>query len=141
MEITKSLSEYVVGLKFCDLPADVVDEARLCFLDWLGVTRSGSKEPLTGILLRLAESQGGNAQATIVEKNKKTSLLQAALISGSASHALDFDDVHLKMMGHPSVPVFPAIFALAEWKRSSGKELSFVPALRGTEPYSVKKHF
>ena len=122
MEITKALSEYLVNLKFSDLPSDVVEGAKLCFLDWLGVTLSGSKEPLTGILLQLAETQGGAPQATVIGKRKKTSLLQAALINGSASHALDFDDVHLKMMGHPSAPVFPAILALAEWKRLSGKE-------------------
>ena len=122
MEITKALSEYLVNLKFSDLPSDVVEGAKLCFLDWMGVTLSGSKEPLTGILLQLAETQGGAPQATVIGKKKKTSLLQAALINGSASHALDFDDVHLKMMGYPSVPVFPAILALAEWKRLSGKE-------------------
>jgi 2-methylcitrate dehydratase PrpD len=122
MEITSALSEYIRNLRFSDLPTDVVGGAKLCFLDWLGVTLSGSKEPLTRILLRLAETQGGNSQATVLGKKKKTSLLQAALINGSASHALDFDDVHLGMMGHPSAPVFPAILALAEWKRSSGKE-------------------
>ena len=90
MEITKALSEYLVNLKFSDLPSDVVEGAKLCFLDWLGVTLSGSKEPLTGILLQLAETQGGAPQATVIGKKKKTSLLQAALINGSASHALDF---------------------------------------------------
>jgi len=122
MEVTKALSEYVVGLKFSDLPADVVEEAKLCFLDWMGVTLRGSKEPLTRILLQVADSQGGKAQATVIGKKKKTSLLQAALINGSASHALDFDDVHLKMMGHPSAPVFPSILALGEWKKISGQK-------------------
>jgi 2-methylcitrate dehydratase PrpD len=72
MEVTKALSEYVVGLKFSDLPADVVEEAKLCFLDWMGVTLSGSKEPLTRILLQVADSQGGKAQATVIGKKKKT---------------------------------------------------------------------
>src|SRR5512139_490843 len=106
MEVTKALSEYIVNLKFSDLPKDVVEGARLCFLDWLGVTLSGSKEPLTHILAAMAEEQGGKPQATLIGQRRKTSLLHAALINGSASHALDFDDVHMKMMGHPSVPIF-----------------------------------
>ncbi len=122
MEVTRALAEYIVSLKFTDLPSDVVDAAKMCFLDWLGVTLSGSKEPLTNILLQVAEEQGGKSQATIIGRNRKASLLQAALINGAASHALDFDDVHLKMMGHPSVPVFPAILSLGEWKKSSGKD-------------------
>lgn len=60
MEVTKALSEYIVSLKFSDLPKDVVEGARLCFLDWLGVTLSGSKEPLTNILAAVAEEQGEN---------------------------------------------------------------------------------
>jgi 2-methylcitrate dehydratase PrpD len=122
MEVTKALADYVVKLKFSDLPADVVEGTKLCFLDWLGAALSGSQEPLTHILFQTAESQGGKAQATIIGRNKKTSLLQAALINGSASHALDFDDVHLGMMGHPSAPVFPAILALGEWKGASGEQ-------------------
>jgi len=122
MEITKALSEYIVKLKFSDLPKDVVEGAKLCFLDWLGVTLSGSKEPLTNILATVAEEQGGKPQATLIGRKKKASLLQAALINGAASHALDFDDVHLGMMGHPSAPVFPAILALGEWKKVSGEQ-------------------
>jgi 2-methylcitrate dehydratase PrpD len=122
MEVTRALSEYVVNLKFSDLPKDVVEGAKLCFLDWLGVTLSGSKEPLVNILAAVAEEQGGKHQATLIGRKKRASLLQAALINGGASHALDFDDVHLGMMGHPSAPVFPAILALGEWKKVSGEQ-------------------
>ena len=122
MEVTKVLSEYIVNLRFSDLPKDVVEGARLCFLDWLGVTLSGSKEPLTHILAEVADEQGGKPQATLIGRKKKASLLQASLINGGASHALDFDDVHLGMMGHPSVPVFPAVLALGEWKKVSGEQ-------------------
>ena len=37
----------------------------------------------------------------------------AALVNGAAGHALDFDDTHTAMGGHPSVPVLPALLALA----------------------------
>ena len=38
--------------------------------------------------------------------------MTAALVNGAMSHALDFDDTHWLMNGHPSAPVLPA--ALAE---------------------------
>ena len=41
-------------------------------------------------------------------------MLTAALINGATSHALDFDDTHTMMRGHPSAPVVPAALALAE---------------------------
>jgi len=122
MEVTKAIANYVINLRYNDLPNDVLNWAKLCFLDWLGVTLKGSKERVVDILLQTIEEQGGKAQATILGKSKKTSLLHAALINGTASHALDFDDVHLKMMGHPSAPIFPAILALGEFKNLSGKK-------------------
>ncbi len=60
MEVTKALSEYVVNVKYEDLPKDVVEGAKLCFLDWLGVALSGSKEPLTDILFEMAEEEGAD---------------------------------------------------------------------------------
>ncbi len=36
------------------------------------------------------------------------------MINGAAGHAHDYDDVHMAMNGHPTVPVAPAVLALAE---------------------------
>jgi 2-methylcitrate dehydratase PrpD len=110
-------------MKFEDYPPDVIDEARLCLLDWLGVTLGGAGEPLTEILLDVCDDGGGSEQASIIGRTRKNSMLNAALINGSASHALDFDDVHFQMMGHPTVPVMPALLALAEMRKIGGKEV------------------
>jgi 2-methylcitrate dehydratase PrpD len=48
---------------------------------------------------------------------------QAALINGAASHAHDYDDVHMAMNGHPTVPVAPAVLALAESRGCDGATL------------------
>ena len=45
------------------------------------------------MLISEAKEQGGNRQATIVGDGLKTSVSQAALINGTVSHALDYDDV------------------------------------------------
>ncbi len=47
----------------------------------------------------------------------------AARINGTASHALDFDDVNSAMQGHPTVPVASAIMALAQSLNSTTKEI------------------
>ena len=48
--------------------------------------------------------------------------LDAALINGTAAHALDYDDCSDTLGGHPSAPVLPALFALAEARGASGRE-------------------
>ena len=53
----------------------------------------------------------------------KVATQQAALVNGAASHALDYDDVHTMMSGHPTVPVLPALLALAEWQGRGGRDL------------------
>jgi 2-methylcitrate dehydratase PrpD len=123
MNITQQLCEAVVSLKFDDFPKDVIVEAKLCLIDWLGVALGGAHEPLTKILLDLTASLGGAPQASVIGHARKDSLLHAALINGSASHALDFDDVHFQMMGHPTVPVMPALLALAETRHATGRDL------------------
>ena len=50
-------------------------------------------------------------------------VLAAALVNGAAGHALDYDDVNLAMPGHPSVAILPGLLALAEQRRSSGREV------------------
>jgi len=122
MNVTLELCNAIERTRFEEIPPDVIAEAKLCLLDWLGVTLGGANEPLTRILIEVTGSLGANQQSSIVGHDLTTSMLNAALINGSASHALDFDDVHFQMMGHPTVPVMPALLALAETRGSSGKE-------------------
>lgn len=121
--VTESLAGYAIGLKFADLPADVVEVAKHCMLDWLGVTLAGRDEPLTRMLVDQAVADGGAPQATLIGAARKVSASQAALINGSASHALDFDDVQTRLHGHPTAPVAPAILALAEQLGANGQDL------------------
>jgi 2-methylcitrate dehydratase PrpD len=44
-------------------------------------------------------------------------------VHGAAGHALDYDDVNLAMPGHPSVAILPALLALAEQRKSSGRDV------------------
>src|SRR6185437_6190249 len=48
--------------------------------------------------------------------------LDAALVNGTAAHALDFDDVSNSLGGHPSAPILPALFALGEVLDCTGKD-------------------
>jgi len=122
MGLTRKLGEFVSSLRYEDLPPEVISEVKFCVLDWFGVTLSGSKEPLVDILLQVLRAEGGNPLASVIGRSEKVSLQQAALVNGSASHALDFDDVNTHMMGHPTVVVLPAPLALGELKRCSGKD-------------------
>src|SRR6201997_298479 len=120
---TCALAERACNLRSADLPEDIVVRARHSILDWLGVTLSGWQDRLVDGVTRVVEAEGGEPAATLVGSGRKVSASQAALVNGTASHALDFDDVHLLSRTHPSVPVAPGALAVAERDRRNGKAL------------------
>ncbi len=122
MEITKKLAEFITLTRFDDFSEEVKNEAKLCFLDWLGVALAGSNDNEVNSLFEVIELVGGKEQATILGKNIKTSVLNATLLNGMSSHVLDFDDTSVEFLGHPSVTIFPCLLALSEWKEKSGRE-------------------
>lgn len=103
-----------------DLPDEVTRVGRQCMLDWLGCTLAGSREPLAGIL---RQELAGPGRATLVGTRRTASARDAALINGAAGHALDFDDTHTLLSGHPTVPVLPAVLAVAEERDLDGADL------------------
>jgi 2-methylcitrate dehydratase PrpD len=120
--LTARLARDAAACRFDGLPHDVVFLAKQCFLDWIAVTIAGAHEPPTKFLLAEMVEQGGAPHATVIgHAGIRLPTLSAALVNGSCSHALDYDDVHLKVLGHPSVPVFPALLALAEKEDAGGE--------------------
>jgi len=66
----------------------------------------------------------GAGPATIWATDRKTSVLDATLVNGTASHALDYDDVSGVMGGHPSAMLIPSMIALGESLNSTGRDLA-----------------
>jgi len=121
--LTRTLAEKAIAFRYDELPAPVRELAGQCILDYLGVAIAGSQDPLVRILLDEMAEVGGSPQSSIIGHTARLPALSAALVNGSAAHALDYDDVNMAMPGHPSVPMLPGLLALAELKESSGTEV------------------
>ena len=121
--VTATLAEWALARDTAHMPADVREAARRCVLDWMAVTIAGAGDPLARILIDTATDEGGNARCTLVAQHERVTPLQAAMINGATSHALDYDDVNLAMNGHTTAAVLPAVLALAETRDASGAEL------------------
>src|SRR5205823_3589790 len=94
-----------------------------CVLDYYGVALAGADDPLAAILLDELTEAGGAPQAGVIGHKVRVPALSAALVNGAIGHALDYDDVNLAMPGHPSVAILPGLIALAEERRSSGRDV------------------
>lgn len=113
-EVTRWLAERAVAVKHDDLPDAAIKVARQCILDWFAVTIPGAAEPATTILRDELLTDGATPAVSLVGSPERTSPGNAALINGTASHALDFDDVNMAILGHPTVAILPGLMALAE---------------------------
>lgn len=121
MNVTETLARFVLDASYESFSKETIHQGKRCFIDLIGVILGGCKQPLSEILLETIKEFGGKPQATILGYGLKTDLINAAMINGSIAHALDYDDIHRESMGHPSAPLIPAILAVGEWKRISGK--------------------
>ena len=121
MGLALDIARRVKQLRYADLPPDAVHWAKVGILDYLGVTLAGSREPAARFAL---EALGTPAAGTAVlfGINQRVGALDAALVNGTASHALDFDDCNNTFGGHPSAPILPALFALADETGASGRD-------------------
>lgn len=119
--VTAELAKKAAHLAWNDFPDDLLERTKQCLLDWFAVTVAGAQDELTDILAREAMEDGAKGSASLVGRAEKTLPSTAALINGAASHALDYDDVNFAMHGHPTVTVVPALLALGEQRKASGR--------------------
>ncbi len=121
LTLTAALADRVSAIRLSDLPPAALTVAKQCLLDWIGVALAGRSEPLVRILIEELAPADDPAGVSILGHGRRARLDDAVLINGAMGHALDFDDV-IMPMGHPTVPVAPVVFALAEQQGASGAD-------------------
>lgn len=129
--LTSYVGKFVVESRYEDIPIEVIELGKKSILDGLGLALAGSRAQTGVICRRYLERLGVcGGKATVAGSGLKTSPRFAAWTNGVSIHADDFDDTQLSaardrvygLLVHPTVPVLPAILALAEGKGVSGKE-------------------
>ena len=123
--ITSALARFLSGIRYEDLSPAAVHEARRAVLDWVGCALAGSAHPTVNVLLATFDDLGSVPIATVLGRGgRKLSLLDAPVANGQMGHVLDFDDTHLGgVILHTSTATLPALFALGESRKSSGRDL------------------
>jgi 2-methylcitrate dehydratase PrpD len=106
------LAEFVVGFDLKQVPADVVELARVGFIDTVGVAVAGSHEEVSHIVAEMVKAEGSGAQSTVIGTSLRVSPQLAALANGVSTHAMDYDFTFTS--GQSTAPVVPALLAIAE---------------------------
>ena len=129
--VTAALAGRVSAMRLDEIAPAALTVAKQCLMDWLGVALAGRNEPLVQILLEELAPFGHTEGVAVIGHNRRARIDDAVLINGAMGHALDFDDV-IMPMGHPTVPVAPVVFALAEQRGASGAE-ALIAFIAGVE--------
>src|SRR6266853_3071517 len=131
--LTDYVGRFVTTTKYEHIPPEVIELGKKSILDGLGLALAGSMARTGTICRQYLESLGlCDGKATIVGSAWKTSPRFAAFVNAVSIHADDFDDTQLAvakdrvygLLVHPTVPVLPALLALAERGGVSGKQLT-----------------
>jgi 2-methylcitrate dehydratase PrpD len=121
-----SLSGQLAGFwsaaRYQDLPPDVIRAAKRFLLDTLAAGVAGGATPVVESVVR-AMRAGGSGAGEMVLWGRGDTLppAAAALVNGTAAHALELDD--FGGCGHSGAVVIPAVCALAQQARSSGRDV------------------
>lgn len=92
---------------------EVLEAAKMCLVDWVGVALGAVNEPAARAARRVAEKWHTGGRAHIV-LGPAVAPAAAALVNGTMAHCMDYDDTHMDGAGHISAPTWAATLALAE---------------------------
>jgi 2-methylcitrate dehydratase PrpD len=129
--VTAYAASFVVNTGYDAIPQEVIELGKKSILDGLGLALAGSRAETGPLCLRYLDSLGSaQGSSSIVGTSRKSAPQLAALVNGVSIHADDFDDTQLAvakdrvygLLVHPTVPVLPAVLALAEPRKPSGRD-------------------
>jgi aconitate decarboxylase len=120
---TSALAEFVSGLRYQSIPAEVIHRTKLLVLDALGCALYGVNlewtRILMGTLLRLDTTGACSVWGTAL----RLSGPHASLVNGTLVQGFELDDVHRLGVLHVGAVTLPALMAIAEMRSGlSGRD-------------------
>src|SRR5215470_10746575 len=121
---TVRLAEYAAALRYEDLPAAVVRQAKECIGDTVGAIICGSTLPWSRIVIDYAERTGPGGKSRILGRGSAVQAPAAALANGALAHAFELDSLTRPGAGaHPGATVLPPALAVAQERGADGRAL------------------
>ncbi|MCE9661026.1 MAG: MmgE/PrpD family protein [Burkholderiales bacterium] len=131
MTTTRYLADFASSRETA-LPAGVRRRAVRVLLDTLAVTLAGYREDAAQAVARALQPSQDSCSVSLPWTPERYRPDDACLLLGTAAHVLDYDDVSMIAVCHPSVPIFTALYVLAQQTALTGAQ--FIDAFAiGTE--------
>ena len=121
--LSEQLAAYWSAARYETLPAETVRLAKRFLIDTLAAGIAGAKTDVAQIVDRTVRTtlEGATGSSVLWGRRETLPAREAALVNGTASHALELDD--FGGCGHSGAVVIPAVLALAGRGGLSGKDV------------------
>lgn len=117
------LATWGLGLRYEEVPQEVVEAAKLHFLDTIGCGLAAHAMGIATEGRTMMDEQAGTPDATVIGLARALPGASAAFANAMLCHGLDFDDTHPNAVAHVSAVVTPAALAAAEVAGRNGRDL------------------
>lgn len=125
MDRLRELSNYVYGLNYDSFNSEIIKLTKVYIIDYYASCYAGMKinKNFSDIVCECIDETGDNGNCSVLEKERKYSVLSAAFLNAIYAHGADMDDGNKKAMGHVAAHVISTAFSVAEEIGSSGKDI------------------
>jgi 2-methylcitrate dehydratase PrpD len=106
------------------VPPGHAEQFARALVDTVGCAIAATPTDLNALLRTWCARELTTGRSTVWTTGERVSAAQAALLNGTAGHALDWDDVSPGSVMHPSVVLIPALIAEAEATGAGGPALT-----------------
>jgi len=123
---TQTVAEFISDLKYDNLPANVIAQAKIAIRDHIGVMLAAYQDEAVNAARNFAINMGGRGESTLHGTKDKVPCNLAAMVGAIMARTLDMDDGSYRKFGHLAHAggvVVPSCLAVAERQKSTGKAL------------------
>jgi len=120
--LSHQMAQFAINLKYEDIPAEAIHEAKRFLLDSMGCALAAVKNEDMQAMYRFTKKLGGTPEATLIGTGAKTNASNAALMNCLLIRALDYNDIYWEQdPSHPSDMIGTAL-ATAEANAKNGRD-------------------
>lgn len=120
--ISSALARFASGLRHEDIPANVIERAKLHVLDCIGIGFASTGFEFGQRTLNALAGLAGEGPYPVLGTPLGLPLRDALLANGTLIHGLDFDDTHSGAVVHASASAVPVMLGVGQRERASGRE-------------------
>ncbi len=121
--IARQMAEFAVGLKYEDLPQNVIDTVKRFLYDSIGCAYGSMGTHDVKSMLEIYQEMGGKPESKVIGFGDELPAVSTALVNSLMIRALDFNDIYWKDdPSHPS-DLIPAALSTAEKVGASMKDV------------------